>query len=81
MAVLTLYMQLENYEVEVNEFEEVHECNVHHRVQGLVHEVIIPKSPMSMTHDLVSVCVESKRQRLFIVCTWLQQQSCHKLQD
>jgi len=36
-------VKLENYDIEVHEFEEVHECNVRHRKGGLTHEVIIPK--------------------------------------
>ena len=38
-------VHLENYEVQVHEFEDVHECNVRHIVGGLPHEVIIPKNP------------------------------------
>ena len=38
-------VQLEHYEVKVEEFVDVHECNVHHIDRGRAQEVIIPKNP------------------------------------
>ena len=38
-------IQLENYEIEVQDYEDVHECNVHHQAGGPAHEVIIPLIP------------------------------------
>ena len=38
-------MSLENYEVVVHEYNDVHECNVRHRAGGPVHQVVIPKQP------------------------------------
>lgn len=38
-------VKLENYEIEVNEYDDVHECNVRHSTGGVVHEVIIPRAP------------------------------------
>ena len=38
-------VQPDGYEVEVTEFEDVHECNVRNRAGGCVQEVIIPINP------------------------------------
>ena len=38
-------VQPDSYEIEVNKFDDVHECNVRHRAGGPVHEVIIPINP------------------------------------
>lgn len=38
-------VQLDSYEIEVTEYDDVHECNVRHNAGTRVNEVIIPKHP------------------------------------
>ena len=38
-------VQVENYDIQVHAFDDVHECNVRHRKGGPVHECIIPTAP------------------------------------
>ena len=35
-------VKLENYEIKVHEFDEIHKCNVRHHNGGQTYEVIIP---------------------------------------
>ena len=38
-------VQVENYDIQVHEFDDVHECSVRHRKGGPAHQVIIPTAP------------------------------------
>lgn len=38
-------VQVENYQVEISDYDDVHECNVHHHSGGAAHKVLIPGAP------------------------------------